>query len=190
MTKARVIAGWHILATDAHLGNGDDRIPRINEWERAVNLEYGDDEIWITDIMDVEICCTGMHACTQLIDAGNYISPYEGRYVCRVVVTGKIAESDDKFAGLYRKILWYVKLSKRESRVLRRLSENNTKSENFIRDLPKNRRSTKPLKSERVPYQKPRGRKIWNKTKAVLYSGTKLQIEYGNWDFPCIETCD
>jgi len=191
-TKPRVITGWHILHSDG-LCMHDHRIPLINAWERAVETCLG----WRVDTKITLMCNVGMHACIELADAFMYRHPDEGVYICRVKVKGDIKASNDKIVGLYRKILWYVKLSKEEAVALYRLAhvsdgsddDINAGVENFVMQLPKDRRQTSPIQKRPTKYQEPRVQLLKVKNNgAKLCSGTKLHVdmEYGHGPFPYV----
>jgi len=198
MAKPKVVTGWHILDSNGTL-RYDAQRPLINEWTRAL-FEY---VWWRSDITRTVLCQEGMHACRDLLDALQYRSPQVGAYICRVQVTGSIQETKDKLVGIYRKILWYVKLSQADVTVLDHMTKYiddevsplshhkaiNAALVKFIMSLPKLRRQTAPILKGKTKYQKPRTKLLNVKdNRAKLYSGTKLfvSIKNGNAPYPYI----
>ena len=82
---------WHFVAHSRRLQYEDDRIVRTGRTYRTPNND------------PISLCENGMHGSVRPIDALPYAP---GPIVCRVDITGEIEETDNKFAGRNRKVLW------------------------------------------------------------------------------------
>ena len=58
---------------------------------------------WLAHKGKIELCASGLHASTRIIDALQYAP---GGTVCRVAVDGNIEREDDKLVATKRVILW------------------------------------------------------------------------------------
>ncbi len=85
-TQTTVLA-WHFLE-DGKLRDGT-KPPRKGAWLRHTG--------------DLELCTSGLHASTDIMDALKYAP---GGTLCRVECGGEVIESDDKRVCSQRKILW------------------------------------------------------------------------------------
>jgi len=59
------------------------------------------------------LCYNGLHACLDALDAFLYVS---GRYACRVELSGKIVERDDKACAAVRTVLGWCDLDELKKR--------------------------------------------------------------------------
>jgi hypothetical protein len=155
---AKEILAWHILANNAKLSHMDDRVPVVGWWESAYDFFIEVDD-WRTDVETPTLCRRGMHGSRSLIDALYYakiISVLKpGAYVCRVRIRGGIRERKNKLVGLQRKILWYIRLTRKDVVHLDTCENENAKqlALSFVATQPK---ITKPLKQTRKrAYTKP-----------------------------------
>jgi len=83
--------GWHFLPYDGRLANGDGRDVRIGETLRVEG--------------PLELCKHGLHASRRALDALKYAP---GALACRVKLSGKIVEDDDKACATERTVLGMV----------------------------------------------------------------------------------
>ncbi len=88
--------GWHFLPTSMKLGYGDDRTAKIGE---SLSMKGGGTP---------STCSPGMHASEKASDAARF---KKGPVLCRVEVSGDIANDGDKFCGRHRKVLWAKQLT-------------------------------------------------------------------------------
>jgi hypothetical protein len=89
--RTRSILAWHWLAADRRLGFDDGRL-----------VEPGQT---LTVDGEPELCKNGLHASRSILDALGYAP---GPIICRVRLSGRIVEGDDKLVGTERRCLWMV----------------------------------------------------------------------------------
>lgn len=83
--------GWHFLPSNMKLGYGDDRVVKVGQ---SLSMKGGGNP---------NTCNPGMHASVKASDAARF---KKGPVLCRVEVSGDIADDGDKFCGRHRKVLW------------------------------------------------------------------------------------
>src|SRR3990167_1478978 len=85
------LTGWHFLPGDKRLRYGTKEIVRIG---KTIEVEG-----------PLALCKNGLHASRRAIDALIY-APHTSRlYICRVVLSGKIVEGEDKAVATRRKVI-------------------------------------------------------------------------------------
>lgn len=87
----KTIDAWHFLQDDRKLRWGDDQEP----------VTVG--KIYKVNARNLELCSYGLHASVKAQDA---LSFAPGSVICRVRLSGKILEADDKLCASKREVLW------------------------------------------------------------------------------------
>ncbi len=101
--KKNVVLGWHFLAPDRRLGEGDGRLVQLGQ---TLTMKYNNTQT-------PGVCSYGMHASPKISAAAKYT---KGPVLCRVEVWGDVddARSTDKFCGRHRRVIWWKELTKAE----------------------------------------------------------------------------
>jgi len=89
--KRKQLTGWHFLAGDKRLQFGTKEVVEVGKTIEVAG--------------PLVLCKWGLHASRRAIDALRYAPSTKNLYVCRVVLTGDIIESDDKAVATKRKVL-------------------------------------------------------------------------------------
>src|SRR3990172_3557479 len=89
--KRKQLTGWHFLAGDKRLQFGTKEVVEVGKTIEVAG--------------PLVLCKWGLHASRRAIDALRYAPSTKNLYVCRVVLTRDIIESDDKAVATKRKVL-------------------------------------------------------------------------------------
>ena len=94
MTQKKILA-WHFLKPDKKL-----RFDPHTKIRTGQTVKCDPDKL--------SLCSYGLHASVNPLDALSFVD-WENAIICRVELSGKILEGDDKLCASSRKVLWMAK---------------------------------------------------------------------------------